>query len=1023
MSKKEGSNLELGKLNDQKEAWIQQGFIGGAVLCDFLLMKNLGLDIVYNINDSLTQEYISLLKRRLETEQVSLILLASTELEHCLMDSDDQLYNYLGDEIYEHLKSNNGEYPLQAVGLQIDVLHALIILGEDEQAGHYMRILKDTYIQLWGDDSYLFSKNWSYILDEVALNLFPDIAISEFEQYQAVFSANLKNEVILYKLCLDVGNAKTKLQRKVDYRKEAVDLCRMWYKNSSQSLRQIVCPLIEIMAAIYNRDIGEFDAALERLEEADKIADNIHLKLYIQSQIGTILYFKHDLIALNKFFVNNKQVIDGLSEPDENIAEIHNLYGLYLIQQGEYSVAKSEIEKAITISEDVAGKEADTTTKFRSNLLRAKVMMGESIDTELQELLDLVLQNCSGYPESLPLILNFFNYLNSVEIGIGSRGYREAKKVLENKVDLYDTASSIVYKCNMYYSIRENNGDPAVAEKLRSELETFFQRYPNSDGHLQYLQGEFLRCAQESEEEALKILKLIDKHLSELRLGLNSWEFLYKQFIRIRLLLWEQSYAFAKKQLKSFWGEIIIPLFKRLGTRDLLNTEITLKQLRSYASLFISAVNQYPEIGITTKELYEFVLNFKHLYFQFVCAPQNLASLPKHGGWLSINDLTIGRKSLVIECFDYRKYELRNCSTIVGCTAPDPFGTLYQIYFVLHRPSGLFSRFSIEVLWDGRFEALNERLVEAFESDYISKTEQVAWLRLSPLLKNTDNIYICTDIIPLQAPAALLRIDDMRYWGDLCNVIYCNTAKDAGDDIAVRDLSNSVYFGMSKFDGTECGGDQFYEQLPDLIFSELEIGMLGNLTGGQVFLNQKAPKEQSMWKGKSVIHFSTHAVDLNGIGTKALLFNKDEENTYTTLTPEDISEMDWSGVKLVVFSACETGEESWKSARKSSLQLAAKKAGARFSISTCVETQDGVTAFFMVCFYKNLLQYGMICTAFFQTQKTMRTITKREILLDNDYVNIGMEYYLQRFQDNETPFAKNGEWAVYLLQMNEEGVA
>lgn len=63
----------------------------------------------------------------------------------------------------------------------------------------------------------------------------------------------------------------------------------------------------------------------------------------------------------------------------------------------------------------------------------------------------------------------------------------------------------------------------------------------------------------------------------------------------------------------------------------------------------------------------------------------------------------------------------------------------------------------------------------------------------------------------------------------------------------------------------------------------------------------------------------------------------------------------------------------------------------------------------------------MICTAFFQTQKIMRSITKREILSDCDYTSIGMEYYLQDFQDDEAPFAKGGEWAMYLLQMNERG--
>ena len=76
--------MDFDKVKGQKEAWIQQGFLGGVVLCDFLLMKNAGLDIVYNIQDELTQEYISLLKKRLETEEISLALLAATEIEHGL---------------------------------------------------------------------------------------------------------------------------------------------------------------------------------------------------------------------------------------------------------------------------------------------------------------------------------------------------------------------------------------------------------------------------------------------------------------------------------------------------------------------------------------------------------------------------------------------------------------------------------------------------------------------------------------------------------------------------------------------------------------------------------------------------------------------------------------------------------------------------------------------------------------------------------------------------------------------------
>ena len=76
---------------------------------------------------------------------------------------------------------------------------------------------------------------------------------------------------------------------------------------------------------------------------------------------------------------------------------------------------------------------------------------------------------------------------------------------------------------------------------------------------------------------------------------------------------------------------------------------------------------------------------------------------------------------------------------------------------------------------------------------------------------------------------------------------------------------------------------------------------------------------------------------------------------------------------------------------------------------------------FPVCFYKNLLRYGRVCTAFFHAQRIMRTITKREILSDWDYISIDMADCLQQVQDDEMPFAQSGEWAVFLLQMNEGG--
>lgn len=48
----------------------------------------------------------------------------------------------------------------------------------------------------------------------------------------------------------------------------------------------------------------------------------------------------------------------------------------------------------------------------------------------------------------------------------------------------------------------------------------------------------------------------------------------------------------------------------------------------------------------------------------------------------------------------------------------------------------------------------------------------------------------------------------------------------------------------------------------------------------------------------------------------------------------------------------------------------------------------------------------------------MRTITKKEILADSDYLDIGMNYYLEVYEEESIPFGRIDNWAVYVLQMN-----
>ena len=91
--------MEKEKLTGIKNQWRDEGFLGGAVICGFLLMNKAGKDIVFDHEDELVQEYIALLYQRLESENYNLALMVNTEIEKCMIDKNAEIYTYLNDEI------------------------------------------------------------------------------------------------------------------------------------------------------------------------------------------------------------------------------------------------------------------------------------------------------------------------------------------------------------------------------------------------------------------------------------------------------------------------------------------------------------------------------------------------------------------------------------------------------------------------------------------------------------------------------------------------------------------------------------------------------------------------------------------------------------------------------------------------------------------------------------------------------------------------------------------------------------
>lgn len=1015
--------MEYNKLKNQKDIWIKEGFIGGAAFCDFLMMKELGVDIVYNFEDELVKEYIYLLKNRLETEQFSLLLLVTTELEQCYIDNDSEIFECFSDEIYEHYKNSGMIYPLQAIGFIINTLQALYFLGEYTQLSHNLFILKRTYIEIWGEDSYLFCKNWCHILFEVMVYFLPDIAIKEFKQYQDIFSKLLKDEVVLYHLCLKIGDMEAKQFIDLGYKKNSIELCKSWYTNSNKKNQVDILPIIKIASAFYNRNIGQYEDAISDLYSVVNIINNKQLKLYVYIQIGTILYCKNDLDSLENLLFDIKKEMGLLRVQNEDVAEFHNLFGLYYFKAGEYEKAIEEIEKSISIESAISENITDNILKFKNNILTIRMAKGEYINSELNELLNIALKNPNIYTNSLPLLLNLSSYLESIDIGFGSgKIYRQIKTILDNNKEILDMPSIIVLKCNKYYLNLLNSDSTDSIEELRNELYTFFKHNPRTDGYFQFLEGEFLWWSKKDKKECSNVLRQIIEYFSYINPRNTSLEYFFKLCVNVRLALWEKKYSLAKKRLNDFWKSIIMPLFKTLNNcKDSIYDNI-LKLLRSYASFYISAARQYPELLITSKELYEFVLNFKFLYFKYLSNSQIADIKTNVDRWWTTEDIMLENHNLLIECFEYRNYQLRDDNKILGENILNIDDSINQICFSIRcKKLGMANFFEVNILIDDMVTKIRNRIADAIQSEHVSEFEEHAWVDITKDNYIPNTIYICSDFYQIHTPAAILRVSDNLFWGDISNIIYCNTGLDICNDEKIIDFTKSIFYGNSQFENNSFNkSKKINRSINDLYFAELEVSVLGKLTGGLVKLNQQSPRDKNIWKGMDIIHFATHSENIseNSYQKKIMLFAKNEKGVYTNLSTEDISTFDWNNVKLVVFSACETDEAIWKNARKRSFQLSAKEAGAHFSISTFTQTEDGDNAFFMVCLYKNLIKFGSICDAYFQTQKMMKTLTKKQILSDPDYINTGMQEYLKNYGENDTPFSENYVWALYLLQMN-----
>lgn len=1025
------NDKERQMITDTKDKWLEMGNFGRAAACDFLLMKDRGIDIVYDAEDETAKEYVCLLKKKLQTDNDRLVLMVSTEIEKCLMDEKEEVFAYLSDEIYGHFQKSGGEYPLQAVGFHIDAINSLAYLGYVEKYYYYMRVIRDTHREIFGEESFLFCRNWCYVMNETMRIFSPRDAVIEFDVDVDLFSKVLKEEDILYQFCINIGIEKTKQEQDAGYLKQAVDLCEAWCRDIPAEMQKGKQDLIRIMRAMYYRNTGELDTALKAYREEADLTERRQYKLYLLNQIVNILFVKNDMDKVPGILEEGNKIIASLPEQDENVAEFYNISALYFRQKRQYDKASPQFDKAIAIAEQVMGRDADTVVKYRYNKLVMEYDMGyiDEAYEKIMRLYQIVCDNMACYPDSLPLILNGIMMLKSGS-NFSSNDVKRMKDMLKKNQMKYDFASVLLFKCNLYYLMMAGDDvcDREEWEPLQKELALIFERYPYADGYLLFLMGEYCRIfktgdASVAHSEAAGLLDKIVSSFDSAAGAASSLVNTHCFYIALVCLLYKNEYADAASRLLSLRKNVIMPLLEAVCHVPEDGAEGIFSFLDTYVFLFVSAVRQYPQLKITEKDLYGFVLNLKYYEDLFYCRKEEFHTAVGQRRWLSEADIDMGKEDLVIECYDYMEMNMTDMGKIFSVSAIEEKVEWRRIYFGIQISPGILQRCTVSVIEDVPYQKLRESACSFYDTlgmDEVSEMEKKIGEKLYPFLDRKKRIIFCSDG-DILLPLAFIRMEQEQYLGDSFQILYCNTAKDIKNDIYIKDLSKSIFWGVSEFDENR-RSSRIMEWLPQLPSAESEAVVLRELTGGILYLNEKIneknPEKCFSGQEAQIIHFATHAVKDEKNGSQALIMGKDDTGSYKILREEEIARMDWKQVKLAVFSGCNTGEEIWEESGKHSLRMAAKRAGASFSLSANIEVSDGISFFFMMCFYKNLLKCGKICEAFCETQRKIHTMTKKEILADQDYVAIGMEEGLKDFEEDSRPFGQTIDWGFYILQMN-----
>ena len=1003
----------LDKLNEKKEYWTQIGYMGGLVVIDFVYMSENNLDIYFDRDNSRVCSYKKQLIELLGSDNEQLILMVHCEAEKSFGGNKygNLLYSKLGDEAYSHYIQFGKEYPLECLDFHICILYSLLAVGDIDKFKDYFYGILATYRENFDDNKFLLNRNKLYIIYKFLCVHLPDFAESMFENEKSNFLDVMKGDALLYFTRICIAENKVKKENNLDYMKEAIEECEKWI-DECKNKNNDICVYLFLEKGIYYRDLGEVESAVQELEKVIRVSNFVPEKRAALAQIASLYYANNSWKLLSGLLDTYSEIYKRTEDLDENVAYLYGIEGLLRAREKNKTIALENIDIAVDVAQKLEGEDGELAVIMRNNKSLVYWMLDDFNNAQRinYELMSVIKACPEKYPEAVTLVLNN-NLMLEGYMGFEKRDMRITERIHREKKVPYDAITSCLLKCNLFLfkKVSEGNDSEDDNDSLFEELDMFFSKNKNINGYFQFLRGAVIKFSRQKnrDKEIIYLNKVVD-YVSEGNIGILSVEDFVAIQARIKLLEYSNNLSEIDRYIDFIWKERIIQLLKLIGKKEYKEKALSLL-LNSYMSLIISICKYYHRVS--DEALYKYVVNYKYIV-------EKIQKKDSEITWNEIENLNaikFSKDYLVIDTFEYRYIDFGNPLYIVSMDGMDLNDIIHKIFFAVTCKKHFIIKRKAQVLFDVSINTLCNIINDSMSDDAGLSTNNYIMSRVTPFLIDKKRIYVCDDMVLTRYIAKSLTISEDLALCVQIPIIFCSNILNLVDDIKVSDVSNAYIFGKSQFMQSKNSNEILQDYLTEIPYSEMEVSTIGELLNCNV-MKQKFDRRILEKACYSIIHLSTHT-KISGDGNEELVIDEYNEGSCATLGYGEISNAKWENVDLVVLSACNTGGITEYGESDMTLQKAVYESKAKSCISTLFDVEDGTSAFFMTCFYKELRKTNRVIQSYVNALNIMQRITKYEILKDRDYIKLGMEQYLEEYALDEKPFNGVEDFGAYNLDI------